>query len=106
MIECTYISKTVITYSSFEQVHNPERVLKINCRNNKLKSLPDSIVNFTILTHFDCSSNNLTHLPDTLGQLTKLTIFECHNNNLTYLPDSIGDLVNLLFITFLQRIAV
>lgn len=92
-----------------------KNLINLDCRNNKLTSLPDlsELKNLKLL---NCSYNNLTSLPDLselknleqlycqnnklislpdLSQLKNLKYLHCDNNNLTSLPD-LSDLKNLI----------
>jgi Leucine-rich repeat (LRR) protein len=75
-------------YNSFEEIINCNSVVKINCSNNQLTSLPDNM-NFPNLKEFNCSYNQLTSLPDNMN-FPNLQTFDCNNNELTSIPDNMN----------------
>lgn len=62
---------------------------------NRLKTLPESIVNLRKLEKFFVSCNKLQSLPGSIGNLTQLEEFYLFHNCLKFLPESIGNLINL-----------
>ncbi len=78
-----------------ESIGNLTQLQKLCCNMNKLISLPKSIENLTQLQHLSCNSNQLTTLPDSITNLTQLKELYCGDNNFTTLPESIGNLTQL-----------
>ena len=72
---------------------------KLDCYDNKLTSLPESLGWLVSLTNLDCSYNKLTSLPGSLGRLVSLTKLDCAVNKLAALPESLGGLVSLTDLT-------
>ena len=84
-IKITYTNQDINEYDSFDKIPNFNLVIKINCSNNWLKSLPD-YMNFPNLQTFNCYNNQLKLIPDYMN-FPNLQIFNCQNNKLTSLPD-------------------
>ena len=57
-ITVTYNDYTVVKYDNFDKITNNMNVIKIDCSNNNLTSLPSNMI-FPNLTHFNCDNNNL-----------------------------------------------
>src|SRR3989339_873189 len=57
---------------------------------NELTALPDSISLTVNLSGLHCAANNITSLPAPFLNLVKVVTMDFHHNNLTVLPDSIG----------------
>ncbi len=70
-------------------------LLSLNLQDNKLKSLPHEIGDFTSLVRLDLTSNNLAVLPESIGKLTNLKVLLLKYNQLISLPHSIGNLTEL-----------
>ena len=87
-IRVTYNDDRVVCYDNFNKITDNINVIKINCNNNNLTSLPANM-NYPNLTRFYCSNNNLTSLPDNMI-FPNLKHFNCSDNNLTSLPDNMN----------------
>mgnify|MGYP006427722019 CR=1 FL=1 len=72
---------------SFDELNN-NNVIKINCDNINLNSLPEHL-NLPLLQDFDCSYNNLSSLPKHMN-LPLLQEFYCNDNNLSSLPEHLN----------------
>jgi Leucine-rich repeat (LRR) protein len=83
-------------YSCFSKIKN-HNVISIDCSNNNLTSLPNSMNKLLPnLRHLNCSNNNLTSLPENINY-PKLNNLNCSNNNIASLPDNINKVLpNLL----------
>jgi hypothetical protein len=67
----------------------------LDCRYNKIKSLPEDLSCIAQVQHLDLTGNALGGLPSALGALSCLRgLFLAHNSILA-LPDTIGDLACL-----------
>lgn len=62
---------------------------------NDIKELPDSIVNFKNLQYLIVSKTGLERLPKNIGQLKNLKHLNVNQNEIRMLPFSIGELNNL-----------
>jgi Leucine-rich repeat (LRR) protein len=67
----------------------------LNLSVNKLKFLPASLWEMTMLESLDISSNELESLPPQVEQLTNLQVLNLRHNFLTTLPASLGRCVAL-----------
>jgi internalin A len=95
MIKAILINKTKLTYNSFNEIVNYDKIIELNCSDNKLTFLPDLIGYLINLKVLNCSFNKLTFLPESIGNLINLKELDCCNNQLRSLPESIGELINL-----------
>ena len=76
------------SFNLFQEIEQLERyndIMFINCKYNKLTSLPEHLPNS--LQILDCSNNNLTSLPENL--LNSLQKLLCSDNKLTSLPENL-----------------
>jgi len=71
------------------------RVTDFSMRSSNLKSLPESIGNYTNVKSIDFTSNWLEELPESFGDLPLLEKLILNDNILKKLPISIGNLSNL-----------
>jgi len=63
---------------------------------NRLKSLPETLMNpASPLNFLDCSENMIESIPDSIGNLRMLKSFYAHNNYLRTLPPGFGSLQSL-----------
>ena len=97
MIKVTLNDKTKITYNTFDEIIDYDKIIKLDCNYNQLTLLPDSIGNLTNLKELNCSENELTLLPESIGDLINLKVLYCNDNQLTKLPDTIINLKNINF---------
>lgn len=67
----------------------------VNCTFNLLLSLPAEIGECTRLRGLHCGGNRLLSLPAAIGACTALSVLECGHNQLTELPDEIGKCTKL-----------
>ena len=67
-------------------------LLKLDCSENRLTTLPPEIGNLISLRELICSFNQLTALPPEIGKLTTLQKLDCSDNRLATLPPEIGKL--------------
>ena len=72
MITVTLVNGTKIEYNTFEEIVDHEQVVALDCRNNNLTVLPDSIGNFINLKHLNCQKNELTRLLNKVNKLFSL----------------------------------
>lgn len=95
---------TIRPYTSLEEaLKNPDDVVKLVLRKEKLKTFPVEIVQFKNLQYLDLSKNSLTELPDTIGQLQNLQVLMLSKNKIEYLPKTIGNLTNLKMLNVNQN---
>ena len=68
-----------------------QRLTVLNCSNNQLHSLPESIGKCAALQILICNNTQLRTLPESLGNCAALRELYCTNNQLVTLPDSLGN---------------
>lgn len=93
---------TAIT-SVEEGLKNPEKVIKLELRKNKLKTFPTAILQFTNLQYLDLSKNNIRELPAEIAKLKSLQYFSISRNNVQELTPEIGELTNLYYLNVNQN---
>lgn len=81
----------------------PEKVVKLVLRRQKLKAFPKEIWSFPNLQYLDLSKNQITEFPDSLGQLKNLQVLHLSKNKIESLPRELGDLVNLVILDINQN---
>jgi len=89
--ESLYINSKKITLFPYDNLHS--RLTYINCSNNKLTELPNTLPNN--LEYLNCNNNKLTELPNILP--VNLIELHCYNNNLTSLPDILPNNLRKLY---------
>src|SRR4051812_5160034 len=90
---------TLTAYTSIEEaMKNPDKVIKLELRRQKLKVFPKEIANFKNIQYLDLSKNSIDELPEEIGVLTNLQYFIISKNKLGGFPKEIGKLVNLHYI--------
>ncbi|VDO68986.1 unnamed protein product [Heligmosomoides polygyrus] len=72
---------------SLNELHEVIRNLELS--QNKIKELPPSIGEFTLLKQLHLSENALTAIPDEIGMLKNLEVLNLQSNKLSTLPDSL-----------------
>ncbi len=83
-------------YTSIEEaMKEPDKVIKLELKKQKLKSFPVEIFTFRNLQYLDVSKNNLKEIPDSLDMLPDLQYFNASKNRLESIPKTIGKLVNM-----------
>jgi Leucine-rich repeat (LRR) protein len=84
------------TYTSIaEAMAEPDKVVKLNLRKQKLKTFPPEILTFKNLQYLDLGRNHLTQLPENIDTLTNLQVLILSKNDIESLPKEIGRLKNL-----------
>lgn len=91
----------IITLEEANQ--NPDAVIKLVLRKQKLKEFPKEIFTFKNLQYLDLSKNNFKYLPDSLNMLPNLQVLLVSKCGLEKLPAHIGDLKNLKHININQN---
>ncbi len=90
---------TIKPFTSIEEgLKNPEKVIKLVLKRNKLKKFPIEIFKFSNLQYLDLSKNNITEIPAQIGMLKDLQYFSISKNGLEQFPSQIGDLTNLYYL--------
>lgn len=86
-----------------EALKNPDAVVKLVLRKQRLKSFPKEILQFKNLQYLDISKNSIAELPDSIGTLTNLQHFACSKTGLQRLTKEIGKLTNLTYLNLNQN---
>lgn len=91
-------------YTSLDSaLKEPDKVIKLILRKQKLKEFPLAILKFKNLQYLDISKNTIRELPDSIDQLANLQYFICSKTSLERLPKQIGKLVNLRYLNCNQN---
>jgi leucine-rich repeat protein SHOC2 len=92
-------SVELATYQEYtdlqEAMKDPEHVVKLNLRKQKIKGFPKEILRMKNLQYLDLSRNNIKELPDSIVTLTSLQYLIVSRTGLELLPSNIGKLENL-----------
>jgi Leucine-rich repeat (LRR) protein len=92
-------SVALATYQEYtdlgEALKNPDDVIKLNLRKQKLKGFPIEILKFKNLQYLDISKNKIEELPDSIVTLKDLQYLIVSRTGLLRLPQNIGALKNL-----------
>ncbi len=86
-----------------EALENPNAVVKLVLRKQKLKEFPQEILKFKNLQYLDLTKNALKELPDSITTLKNLQFLAVSKNSLEKLPNNIGSLKNLKYLNFNQN---
>ncbi|KAF3902254.1 Nocturnin [Arthrobotrys entomopaga] len=78
-----------------ESLFNYTFLDKLYINHNNLKTLPASIGKLKLLTYLDASSNQLTEIPAEIGMLTNLKTLLLFDNGIHTLPGEMGTLFQL-----------
>lgn len=78
-----------------EALKNPEDVIRLNLRKQKLKGFPPQILKLKNLQYLDLSRNKIVELPDSIVTLKNLQYLIVSRTGLARLPVNIGQLKNL-----------
>jgi hypothetical protein len=84
-------------------LENPEAVVRLSLRKQKLKNFPAEILTLKNLQYLDLSKNQIKELPDSLVQLRNLQYLIISRNGLVALPKNIGALKSLVHLNANQN---
>ncbi|MCA6365246.1 MAG: leucine-rich repeat domain-containing protein [Bacteroidetes bacterium] len=100
-------SLTLDTMAAFtsldEALKQPDNVVKLVLRKEKLDSFPEAVYQFKNLQYLDLSRNNIREIPDSISRLKKLQVLHLSRNNIEYIPRTIGDLSELRILNINQN---
>jgi Leucine-rich repeat (LRR) protein len=83
-------------YTSLEEaLVEPEKVIVLTLKRDKLSEIPSEIYQFTNLQVLNLSKNKITEIPEEINQLTLLQELYLFNNQVKVLSPSLGELENL-----------
>ncbi|MCU0433096.1 MAG: leucine-rich repeat domain-containing protein [Bacteroidia bacterium] len=86
-----------------EALKQPDKVVKLVLRKQKLDSFPQAIFQFKNLQYLDLSRNNIHEIPDSIGTLKNLQVLQLSRNKIEYIPRTIGDLSQLRILNINQN---
>lgn len=78
-----------------EALKEPDKVIKLVLRKQKLTAMPAEILKFKNLQYLDLSKNKIKKLPEGIDTLKQLQFLILSKNLIEELPKQIGDLPNL-----------
>lgn len=100
-------SLTLDTMQAFtslkEALKQPDKVVKLVLRKQKLDSFPEAIYQFKNLQYLDLSRNNIREIPDSISRLKNLQVLHLSRNKIEYIPRTIGDLSELRILNINQN---
>jgi Leucine-rich repeat (LRR) protein len=82
---------------------NPDKVVKLVLRKQKLKEVPKAIFGFKNLQYLDLSKNSIKELPEEIGSLHSLQYFAASKNDIEIFPPELGQLTNLRWLNLNQN---
>lgn len=84
---------TMAAFTSIQQaIKQPEKVVKLILRKQKLKEFPKEILLFKNLQYLDLTKNSIKELPHGIDSLHNLEVLILSKNDLEQLPKEIGRL--------------
>lgn len=90
---------TLTAYTSIaEAMKNPDKVVKLVLRKQKLRAIPKEVFQFKNLQYLDLAKNNIKSIPDSIGVLTQLQYLDLSKNVIEQLTASLGKLTELFYL--------
>jgi len=86
-----------------EALKNPDAVIRLSLRKQKLKAFPKEILQLRKLQYLDLSKNNIKELPDSITVLQDLQYLIVSRTGLEVLPKNFGGLKNLRHLNLNQN---
>lgn len=86
-----------------EALKEPDKVIKLVLRKQKLSEFPKEILQFRNLQYLDLSKNKIKKLPEGIDTLKQLQFLILSKNLIAELPKQIGDLPNLKYLNVNQN---
>ena len=84
-------------------LRDPDRVIRLSLRKQKLKTMPLEILQFKNLQYLDLSKNSIKELPPEIGELKNLQYLSVTKDGLETIPPEIGKLSNLKWLIMNQN---
>lgn len=86
----------LIEFKSLDHaLEQPQNVIKLNLRKEKLTAFPEELKQFPNLKYLNLGRNNIKRIPEELGHLKNLEYLDLTSNEIDTLGPAIGDLENL-----------
>lgn len=98
LLDSAQLEQTYVYMDLQEAMRFPDKVIRLELRKKKLKSVPQEIFQFRNLQWLDLGKNNITELPDSIYKLENLQYLNVSKNRLVSLPKEIGKLTNLVYL--------
>jgi Leucine-rich repeat (LRR) protein len=90
---------TLTPYTSIaEAMKEPDKVVKLVLRKQKLREVPKEVFLFKNLQYLDLAKNNIKLMPDSMGVLTQLQYLDMSRNVIEQLSGSIGKCTELFYL--------
>jgi Leucine-rich repeat (LRR) protein len=90
---------TLTAYTSIaEAMKEPDKVVKLVLRKQKLREVPKEVFLFKNLQYLDLAKNNIKIMPDSMGVLTQLQYLDMSRNVIEQLSGSMGKLTELFYL--------
>lgn len=95
---------TLTAYTDLQvALKNPDAVVKLILRKQKLKTFPNEVLQFKNLQYLDISKNSIKELPDSIDKLSMLQYLACSKTGLEHIPKEIGNLTHLKYLNLNQN---
>ncbi len=98
LLDSIQLNETNVYTDLSEALKQPDQVIKLELRKQKLKQFPLEILQFKNLQYLDLSKNQLKELPDSISQLKHLQYLDVSRNKLERLNKNIGTLSHLKYL--------
>jgi len=95
---------TIKAFTNIEEaLKQPEKVIKLVLKRDKLNAIPPEVFTFSNLQYLDLSKNNIADISAEIKQLKNLQYLSLEKNKLERLPSEIGELINLYYLNIGQN---
>lgn len=95
---------TMIGYTDLASaLKEPEKVVKLTLRKEKLEEFPAELWKFPNLQYLDLGKNKIKEVPDSINFFVNLQVLHLSKNEIEFLPREIGDLANLVILDINQN---
>lgn len=95
---------TMTAFTSLEEaLKQPDKVIKLVLRKEKLSVFPQEILSFKNLQYLDLSKNRLKEIPEEIDSLKSLQVLILSKNDIETLPKEIGLLKSLRMLNVNQN---
>lgn len=84
-------------------LQEPDKVIKLKLKKNRLKIFPLEILRFKNLQYLDLSKNSIETIPSGIDSLQALQVLILSKNDIETLPNEIGNLKNLRILNVNQN---
>jgi Leucine-rich repeat (LRR) protein len=96
--------ETMVGYTDLDSaLKEPEKVVKLTLRKQKLEEFPVELWKFPNLQYLDLGRNKIKEVPDSIDYFTNLQVLHLSKNAIEFLPREIGELQNLMILDINQN---